>query len=75
MRPLVADMVQDDASKRPTIDDVVTRFNAIRKKLGIMKLRSRLHHEDDTFGLFRDFAHIFKSIRYSFQGVPAIPTR
>ena len=75
MQPLVADMVQDDPAKRPSIDEVVTRFNAMRRKMGTIKLRSRIGHRQEAFGLFRDFAHIFKSIRYSLQGIPAIPTR
>ncbi len=33
MEPLVADMVQDDPTKRPTMDEVVTRFAEIRRKL------------------------------------------
>jgi len=75
MQHLVADMVQDDPAKRPSIDEVVTRFNAMRKKMGTMKLRSRIGRREETFGLFRDFAHIFTSIKYSLQGIPPIPTR
>ncbi len=33
MEPLVADMVQDDPTKHPTMDEVVTRFAEIRRKL------------------------------------------
>jgi hypothetical protein len=31
-------MVQDDPTKRPSIDEVATRFSVIRKKLGTIKL-------------------------------------
>ncbi|KAK0188455.1 hypothetical protein F5146DRAFT_932615, partial [Armillaria mellea] len=31
LRPLVEDMVKDNPSERPTIDDVVVRFGALRK--------------------------------------------
>jgi serine/threonine protein kinase len=34
MEPLVTDMVQNDPTKRPTMDEVVTRFSEIRGKLG-----------------------------------------
>ncbi|KAJ6496871.1 hypothetical protein DFH09DRAFT_1103500 [Mycena vulgaris] len=40
MRPLVSDMVQDDPAKRPTIDEVVARFDEIRAGLSSWKLRS-----------------------------------
>ena len=75
MQPLVADMVQDDPAKRPSIDEVVTRFNAMRKKMGIIKLRSHIARREDGFGPFRYFAHIFTSIKYTLQGIPPIPTR
>ena len=32
MEPLVRDMVQTDPTKRPTMDDVVTRFSEIQRK-------------------------------------------
>ena len=39
MEPLVADMVQADPMKRPTMDEVVTRVSEIRGKLSAWKLR------------------------------------
>ncbi|KAJ3776846.1 hypothetical protein FB446DRAFT_635306 [Lentinula raphanica] len=41
LRDLIADMTHDDPMKRPTMDEVVTRFEEIRKKLSWWKLRSR----------------------------------
>ena len=35
-------MVQDDPRKRPTMDEVVARFETIRKSLSSWKLRSRV---------------------------------
>ena len=75
MQPLVSDMVHDDPEKRPTIDDVVNRFSTIRNSLGAMKLRSRIRSQDESFGPIRDFAHVFKSIKYLLLRIPAIPTR
>lgn len=42
MKPLVDDMVQEDPSKRPHIDEVVRRFNELIPTLSWWKLRSRL---------------------------------
>ncbi|KAJ7748427.1 hypothetical protein B0H16DRAFT_1553380 [Mycena metata] len=42
MRPLVSDMVQSDPAKRPTIDEVVSRFQEIHSRLSWWKLRSRV---------------------------------
>jgi len=39
---LVRDMVQDDPTQRPTMDQVVVQFETIRKKLSNIKLRSPL---------------------------------
>jgi hypothetical protein len=75
MESLVADMVQDDPTKRPSIDEVATRFSVIRKKLGTIKLRSRIGRRTELFGLVRDLAHIFTSARYILQGIPPIPAR
>ena len=40
MEHLVTDMVQNDPTKRPTMDEVVTRFSEIRGDLNTWKLRS-----------------------------------
>jgi len=74
--PLVSDMVQEDPAKRPTIDQVVSRFADMQKKLGTFKLRARVGLKDDeSFGAVRDFAHIFTTIKYALKGLPAVPTR
>ncbi|THU94245.1 hypothetical protein K435DRAFT_756735 [Dendrothele bispora CBS 962.96] len=41
MSDLVADMTQEDPSKRPSMDQVMTRFDDIVKGLSFVKLRSR----------------------------------
>jgi len=41
MSDLIADMTQDDPSKRPSIGQAVSRFDEIVKGLGFFKLRSR----------------------------------
>jgi len=47
MGPLITDMVQDDPTKRPTMEEVLTRFSEIRGKLGTWKLRSRIARKDE----------------------------
>ncbi|KDQ51608.1 hypothetical protein JAAARDRAFT_41078 [Jaapia argillacea MUCL 33604] len=75
MEPLVADMVQDDPSKRPTIDEVEARFADIRKSLGSWKLRSRVvEMEDDSFsGFLRGIAHWRRRLWFIVRRVPAVP--
>lgn len=75
MQRLVLDMVQDDPAKRPTIDEVVTRFDAIRKELGYMKLRSRAASQEEWFGPVHDFTHFFKTVKHTVQGDSAVPSR
>ncbi|TFK74326.1 hypothetical protein BDN72DRAFT_760068 [Pluteus cervinus] len=41
LKPLINDMVQDDPTKRPTMDEVVTRFEEVCKMQSYWKLRSR----------------------------------
>jgi len=48
MQSLIADMVQADPSKRPTMDEVVEQFEDIRKSLTISKLRSRVVDNEET---------------------------
>ena len=42
MKPLVEDMTHHDPSKRPSIDEVVEKFDEILHSLSWWKLRSRL---------------------------------
>lgn len=75
MRPLVADMIQSDPSKRPTMDEVVARFNDIRRSLSRWKLRSRVidHEEDVIEKLIHTTSHWRRRIWFVVRGVPAIP--
>ncbi|KAJ3477232.1 hypothetical protein NLI96_g10605 [Meripilus lineatus] len=67
MDELVADMVQADPMKRPTMDVVVKRFEEIRRSLSWWKLRQRLRKpEEDQLWLLtflRDVPHFFRVIR------------
>ncbi|KAI0363375.1 hypothetical protein BV20DRAFT_958445 [Pilatotrama ljubarskyi] len=76
MRDLVGDMVQDDPAKRPTIDEVVERFDKLRASLGERKLRSRVVHKKDSsiVGFFRTIRHVYRTTEYILTRKPAIPT-
>ncbi|KAF8509611.1 kinase-like domain-containing protein [Hysterangium stoloniferum] len=75
MGPLIADMRQDDPSKRPTIDVVVSRFDSIRRSLRISLLRSRVIARDEIRGLgwFFDLIHFFRSLRFILLQIPPVP--
>ncbi|TFY60132.1 hypothetical protein EVG20_g7534 [Dentipellis fragilis] len=65
MKELVEDMVQDDPSKRPEINEVVTRFAKIRGSLYSWKLRGRTirRKEWKIVTLWRYPPHIFRTVR------------
>ncbi|KAK1233969.1 hypothetical protein PQX77_002840 [Marasmius sp. AFHP31] len=48
LHPLIADMTQDDPAKRPTMDEVVARFDTIVKGLSGLRLRSRVSDAPDN---------------------------
>ncbi|KIK71956.1 hypothetical protein PAXRUDRAFT_181560, partial [Paxillus rubicundulus Ve08.2h10] len=75
MAGLVNDMVQDDPSKRPTMDEVVARFEGIRKALSRSKLRSRVISKDESKvdGVFRSIAHWTRRIWFVMRRIPPVP--
>ena len=77
MRSLVEDMVQDDPTKRPNIDECVYRLEEIVRSLSSWKLRSQVELSDDT-GLgyiARFFPHWNRRISYIIRRIPPIPIR
>ena len=75
MLPLTADMVQDDPTKRPKMDEVVTRFREIRGKLGSWKLRSRIVRRDEIWllAVWRSVGHWYRTLGYVLGRKAAIP--
>jgi len=73
---LVADMVQDDPQKRPTMDEVVSRFDQIRNGLSSWKLRSRVVERDESrfLGFFRSIAHWTRGMGLIVRRIPSVPT-
>lgn len=75
MRPLVADMMQEDPAKRPTMEEVISRFDTILASLSTWKLRSRVVKKDDNpvIGAFRSLAHWVRRVGFVIRRVPALP--
>lgn len=75
LHPLIADMTQDDPTKRPTMDEAFTRFESIVKKLGFLKLRSRVSYPSESFldRAVRFAVHWPRQVKYVFKRLPAIP--
>ena len=76
MEPLVQDMVQADPSKRPTMEEVVVRFDKIRQSLSGWKLRSRVvdEEEDALERVTRTVSHWIRRVSFVVRRVPPIPT-
>ncbi|TFY60108.1 hypothetical protein EVJ58_g5356 [Rhodofomes roseus] len=76
MEKLVADMVQDDPEKRPTIAEVETRFDEISRRMWSWKLRSRLVRKGENILLsaVRGTRHLFRTARFISKRLPAVPT-
>ena len=75
MNGLIADMVQEDPTKRPTMDDVVARISEIKKKLSTWKARSRMVRKEEFWPLkvWRTVGHWYRTIGYVVGRMPAIP--
>ena len=75
MEPLVTDMVQTDPTKRPTMDEVVTRVSEIRSKLSTWKLRSRLARKQELWPVtvWKSVTHWYWTTGYVLGRKAAIP--
>ncbi|KAI0312536.1 hypothetical protein OF83DRAFT_637400 [Amylostereum chailletii] len=75
IKPLVDDMVQRGPSKRPKMDEVVSRFNDVRTSLSAWKLRSRpvRRKEWKIVRAWNFCAHVCRTTRYVITRKPAIP--
>jgi hypothetical protein len=75
MQPLVTDMVQDDPNQRPTIDEVVARFEKIRQGLSSWKLRSRVVKRRDSLipDIYRSIRHWYCRVTFIVTWVPPVP--
>ncbi|KAJ6624314.1 hypothetical protein B0H10DRAFT_1784847 [Mycena sp. CBHHK59/15] len=74
MEHLVNDMVQDDPSLRPTMDEVVERFEEAVRGLSQWKLRSRVVMVDAEFDFYYAIKHWMRKLMLIVRSTPAIPT-
>ncbi|KAJ7186164.1 kinase-like domain-containing protein [Mycena filopes] len=75
MWPLINDMVHADPLKRPTMEEVVVRFEGIRKGVTSWKLRSRVRIvEDKADQPLKIAKHWCHRVSYLLRGLPAMPT-
>lgn len=72
---LISDMVQDDPSKRPKMDEVVVRFETIRKDLSTAKLRSRIVYKTESIAetAYLTVLHWSHRVKFTIRRIPAIP--
>ena len=75
MQDLVADMVQDDPAKRPTIAEVESRFNEKLGQLTPRKLRSRLVRKNEWLieRAIRGMIHAVRTAKYLAKRLPPLP--
>jgi len=76
MEPLVKDMIQDNPSSRPTMDQVVERFSDIQKSLSWWTLRSRLVPREEHLvdNVLRSLGHFFRTTGYMLTLRGALPS-
>ncbi|KAG1843659.1 hypothetical protein F4604DRAFT_1596655, partial [Suillus subluteus] len=75
IEPLILDMVQENPSLRPTMEQVVGRLEIICQGLGTWKIRSRLtaKQEGRFQSLLKDITHWPRRFLYIIRRLPAIP--
>jgi serine/threonine protein kinase len=75
MDALVADMVQEDPTKRPKMDEVITRFSEIKSKLSTWKLRSRISRRKELWPVaaWRTVGHWYRTATYVLTRKAAVP--
>ncbi|KAG5333229.1 hypothetical protein C0989_006026 [Termitomyces sp. Mn162] len=73
MRELVNDMTNSNPRKRPSMTDVVSRFEDIVNGLDDKQLRSPVLNIDENLPIFRKIKHWTIQWTYKILGIPAIP--
>lgn len=75
MDTLVADMVQEDPTKRPKMDEVIVRFSEIKSNLSTWKLRSRITPRNELWPVtvWRSVSHWCRTVTYVLTRKAAIP--
>ena len=77
MEPLISRMVDEDPSKRPTMDEVVSSLQKILSEVSWFRLRARLVNCRDSpaVNFLKDVHHVsFRAIPFLITCRPAIPS-
>ncbi|KAH9937741.1 kinase-like domain-containing protein [Amylocystis lapponica] len=72
---LVADMLQADPQRRPTIDEVITQFDEIQRAQSSILFRIRLVGKQDSMRtrINLEMRHLKRQLDYTVRGLSAIP--
>ncbi|KAG6855291.1 hypothetical protein H0H87_005397 [Tephrocybe sp. NHM501043] len=73
MRGLISDMTNKDPTQRPTMDEVMDRFEKLVEGLDEWTLRSPVVDSDDRLSIIGALYHWAKQLIYAVRGLPAIP--
>lgn len=75
MVDLVTDMIQDDPTKRPTIHEVVSRFETIQRLLSTRTLRSRIIYNEEGShpSMWRNIRHTVRTTIHILRRRSALP--
>jgi serine/threonine protein kinase len=75
MRELVEAMTDENPANRPTIEEVIEKFDEIRSSLSTVKLRSPIISKKDPtiFTIFRHARQLTRTLLYVIQRTPAVP--
>ncbi|KAJ7181563.1 kinase-like domain-containing protein [Mycena crocata] len=73
MEPLVADMVNSDPKRRPSMDEAVDRFEVIVRGLSSWTLRGRVPQDNDSYGIFDIISHWVRRLRLVVRRYPPVP--
>jgi hypothetical protein len=75
MRELIDAMTDENPVKRPTIEEVIEKFDEIRSSLSTVKLRSPIISKKDPtiFTIYRHARQLTRTVLYVIQRMPAVP--
>jgi len=75
MRELIDAMTDENPAKRPTIEEIIEKFNEIRGSLSMVKLRSPIisKKEPTIFTIFRHARQLTRTLLYIIQQIPTVP--
>ncbi|KAF8494179.1 kinase-like domain-containing protein [Russula emetica] len=75
MRELIDTMTDENPAKRPTIEEVIDKFDEIRSSLSTAKIHSPITSKRDPtiFTIFRHARQLTRTLLYVIQRIPAVP--